>query len=511
MWAEKEKVQSKIVEKKKVEPEKVESNIVEEKKVEPSKNENVFKDWLTLKCRNKGTQHGYAGSILIFLQAIYGKEKYPNSEVNYNPTEKEKEERIAKLNDAVVDYLNEKRDFAHDFNVFIKYLNDNAFAPKTTHARVSMVKKFFSRQGLELTEQEWEDFRELLAPNKARTQDKILTKEQMRKVLPHLREYMRALALFLVSTGARVGETLQLKMEDLELDHDPPQVNIRPQYTKKEVGGRIMWFTPEAKEALIEWFKIKDSLRKKTGEPFPKDMVFGFKKGNAEMLWLLALKDAGLDQRDNSTKERQHLYHIYTLRKFFKTNMTYIAKLPTNVVDGWMGHSAYLSEAYDRPQGIGADELYKKHMDVVTIYAGGDEAELKQFRDKLEVIEKENKQKADELSKVDELLDKMGVPNHRPREERLLEFAKMYLASQTESSQPPKSEVPNPIQVTQTMPIVKDSEPQEPKRVVIVDNVTFASNCLRHCKTFDQVEACRQCHSVFLYDYYEKCNSPYKH
>ena len=58
--------------------------------------------------------------------------------------------------------------------------------------------------------------------------------------------------LFRVSSGARIGEILQLKKEDFDLEADPPRVHIRDKITKGGTGGRIAYFSYETRDAIKE-------------------------------------------------------------------------------------------------------------------------------------------------------------------------------------------------------------------------------------------------------------------
>jgi len=410
----------------------------------------VVTDWVNKKCRTKTTKQAYYNSLLRFLKAIYGEKAFPKfkSGGNFKPSELQKKvnKRHKIVDDGIQRYLDEDRNFLEDFNNYILWMNKEKYAPKSIHATLSMVKKFFSRHGHKLTDEEWEDLQVLLAPNKPRTQDKTLTKEQLKSVLNHLGLSMRALILFLASTGARIGETLQLKVTDINLDLDPPEVTIRPQYTKKEVGGRVIWFSYEARDAIREWLKAKVDRKKKTGEPFPKDIIFGFAFGTATRMWHIALEKAGLDQRDPSTKHRFYVYHIHTLRKFFNTQLI-MDGVHDNIIQAWMGHSKYLAEAYDRFTQEQLAKMYRDHMDAVSVYGSGSTSK---FMKKLEAIEKDVKHKDEELSKVREMLDKLGIPNDRPLEDRLLiGFSKLaeikQPAPKEPSSEEPKRESPSPI------------------------------------------------------------------
>lgn len=398
----------------------------------------IVDDWLNKNFRVQSTKKSYISSFLLFCKSVY-KDEIPQDSFDID------------YNNYVSRYLNEQRNFKDDFKAFILYLSDNGYAPSYIHTKVAKIRKFFSRHGHRVDEEEWDDIKKGLMPaNVIVTKDKILTKDQCKMVLTHLSVLGKAMFLFLLATGCRIGETIQLKVDDFDMEHDPPTINIRAQYTKGGVGGRTMWFTYETKNAILEWWKVKDERQKRGGQgEFGKDLAFGVTAQAYRHMFYEALDKAGLGKRDPSTKTKIRIYHVHTTRKFFKTNMTYVAKLPTNVVDGWMGHKAYLGEAYDRPEGIEADQLYKKHMEAVTIYG----SMPSDFAQKLEAMEKESKAKDDELRKVDEMLDKLGIDNDRSREERLLEYFR--ITQTRETTQPTKTELPTIPRETKSSEVSK--------------------------------------------------------
>jgi len=394
----------------------------------PSKKMGTLEEWLENNFRVEETKRNYRKTLLVFVKAIYGKDKYDS---------------IQKVNDGVEQYLNEPRTFLEDFKKFVRYMNSEKYAASSIHNTCTAVKKFFDRQGLEIAKRDWDDMKTSLLPiNVTATQDDILTKEQLRSVLNHMSISGKAVALFLLSTGARIGETMKLRIEDLDLDADPPQVNIRPQYTKKGVGGRVIWMSYEARDALKEWLKVKDLRRKRgTNKPFPKDMVFGFEAQNFRVMWKRALRRTGLDKKDSTTGYL--IYHIHTLRKFFSTQMSE-ATVQESVIHAWMGHKGYLDSAYKRYTKEKLAQMYRDHMDAISIYGSGVSSE---FTKKLEEIESQVKEKDAELQMVHETLDKLGIPNDRPLEQRLLEYFKVMQTKQT--SQPSIIEAATPTQTVQ--------------------------------------------------------------
>jgi len=391
-------------------------------KIVTEKKTKILTEWLENNFRNKGTKEQYKVALLNFLQSFYSENEYTS---------------INQTDEGVGRYLKEKeRNFLDDLKKMVRFMDSKGYAPSTINGTVTVVRVFFEEHGHEIPKKEWKQLRRLLPTSAAITQDKILTKEQMRRVLAHLPINGRAIAFFLLSSGSRTGETLQLKKENLDLDADPPEASFRATTTKKGVGGRTVFMSYEARDAVKEWLALKDS-RFKTGGygKYAKDLVFGSSGRGFQAMWNLALKKASLALRDSETKI--HVYHVHTLRKFFETNMS-LAGVPNDIYEAWMGHTGYLGGAYKRYSKEQTAKIYKDHMNAVTIYGSSIDSE---FMKKLNAVEEEVKTKDAELSKVNEMLDKLGIPNDRPLEQRLLEYFRITQTRQIENtSQPIKSE-----------------------------------------------------------------------
>jgi len=216
--------------------------------------------------------------------------------------------------------------------------------------------------------------------SRARTEEAELTREVLRKILTHADAKGRALFLLLASSGMRIGEALQLRLDDVDLNTDPPTVTVRGEYTKS--GDKYVTFmTAEAKEALVEWLKIRgDYLKtsrcrgrglgriKNLGDP----RVFPFSKYVAEQMWRNAIRKAEMAERDKFTN--RHKLHIHMLRKFFLSQ----AKLavPETVAEAWAGHSGYLDDAYRRYSMEQMRRLYKKAEPYLLVAVPKDIAEI---------------------------------------------------------------------------------------------------------------------------------------
>lgn len=343
-------------------------------------------DWLEDNYPNKRTRFNYYHSLKVWIIFIYGEDSVSISKdqrflSHREKLRRDKEKRINKIEEGIERYFSEldDRDFTVDFKRFIQWMRKNEYANTTTRNRIRTLKYFFARQKdlrCKIDDDDWAQIKRTLLPKSTRpqTKDDILTKEQLKTVLQYLSIHGRAMALFLLSTGARIGEACQLMMSDINLDSDPPMVDIKNKYTKAEVGGRIMWFSHEARDAIREWHFTRKNIDKSGPEPGPFDekSVFNYRIRAFNFHWITTLHRADrgrippvLAKRDNSTKKKIHVYHTHTLRKFFRTRMG-SAGVPDMNVHAWMGHKAYLSKAYDRPDEMA--ELYKEHMDVVTVH-----------------------------------------------------------------------------------------------------------------------------------------------
>jgi len=187
--------------------------------------------------------------------------------------------------------------------------------------------------------------------------DEPPTHEELRHILSCLDEEGKALVLFLASTGSRVGEALRLKVDDLELDDDPPQAWIEPGMGT----GRLVGMTYEARDALRDWLKIKPGKKKPGDKGYSEDKVFDITSRTAHRMWSKALAEAGLKKE----------YRLHSLRRFFRSNIA--RSLDLNLVDSLMGHKGYLDSAYRRMRHEDIMAEYKKAMGNLSLFTGDKE------------------------------------------------------------------------------------------------------------------------------------------
>ena len=295
----------------------------------------------------RNTKGVYRAGIFDFLDFIYGRVRKGK-----RATKKEMEE-YERLADK---YFEEERDHFDDLLKFIAHMNGGP--PIGQKAKIAGVKEFLSYYGVEFTQRQLKQLSTKMPKGKtARTAEKDVDTDTLRKILAHADLKLKALVLTLASSGMRIGEALQIKLEDVDLSKTPAEIVVRGEYTKSG-DTRTVFISREAKEALKEWLKIRENYLKSAKnrnkglvdkaeakeKPIEDNRLFPFSDRNVREMWERALKKAGLRNKDNSTGRSQ--IRIHALRKFFRSQLALAC--PVDIVEALMGHEGYLTEAYRR-------------------------------------------------------------------------------------------------------------------------------------------------------------------
>jgi len=223
---------------------------------------------------------------------------------------------------------------------------------------LSAIRSFLSENDINLPESFWRRLRRRRPSAKPVTRDVAPTKEELKKIIIRMPLPFKCLSLLLASSGMRIGEAVQIRTSDVNLDSDPVEIYLRPEYTKTG-EGRYVFISSEAKEMLLEYLK----------ERKPKDRIFPFGKENFRRAWNLATRKAGLSEKDERTQ--RYLLHPHSLRKFFRTQLATV--IPLDVVECLMGHSGYLTQSYRRYRKEELAEFYKKGEYALTIFTNAEE------------------------------------------------------------------------------------------------------------------------------------------
>jgi len=266
-----------------------------------------------------------------------------------------------------------RRNYKEDVENF--YVSIKERPPKSVKLILSTVKSFLIENDVELPEKFWRRLRKRIKGNRALTIDKIPSNLELRKILMHMPIQGKALFSSLSSSGMRIGECLQLTLNDIDLGQNPVKINLRGEYTKSG-SPRIAFVSGEAKTFLEEWLKVrsqylkaatrKSHLYKKSVED-PR--LFPFESVTAYLIWKGAVKKAGLLEKDQHTN--RYTLHPHVLRKFFRTRMATL--IPVDVTEALMGHEGYLTDVYRRYSQEDLAKFYLKGESSLTLFSDAKE------------------------------------------------------------------------------------------------------------------------------------------
>jgi len=308
---------------------------------------------------------------------------------------------IESLDAQAEQYFSENRDFKRDVEAYLSSIENQA--PKTVKVKISAVRVFLSENDIEFKQKFWRKLRRKVKGTRARTKDRSPTYSELRRILSHMPIQGKALSLVLESSGMRIGEALQLNMDEVKLNVKPCKIWLRGEITKSG-EPRLTFISREAVETLEEWLKVrqqylkfacqKSNLYKKN----PDDpRLFPFTSGTAYFMWNSALERAKLLERDTSTNRATIHYHV--LRKVFRSQLGLV--IPFDIVEALMGHEGYLQDVYKKypnPEETLA-KYYVKGEHALLVFAESEEVtkirgeiekDKTELQDTLNLVMKEN-------------------------------------------------------------------------------------------------------------------------
>ena len=302
------------------------------------------------------TGANYRGTYRTFLVTVTGCEK--------------KAVWKDQLEEKLDQYFAQKRDCQSDVEQFFAAIRNRA--PLGVSVSISKVKTLLSENGVELPARFWKSVYRRIKGNQARTMDRIPSNQELKSVLMNMSIQGRALFSLLASSGMRIGEALQLRVNDLDLGKNPVQVSIRGEYTKSG-NPRTSFASLETKEFLEKWLPQRGAyiasssnlaLSLKKAKDATDSRVFPFSATVGREMWTNAVRKAGLYAEDPTTKRTT--LHPHVLRKFFRTRM---GAINVDLTEAMMGHEGYLTSAYRRYTIEDQARFYKDNEHVLAAFS----------------------------------------------------------------------------------------------------------------------------------------------
>ena len=175
------------------------------------------------------------------------------------------------------------------------------------------------------------------------------TRGELRRILLAAPPNWRAFFSFLSATGVRPSEALVLRMGDLSphpydaAEADEVIAVTVPATIAKKDFSYTTFAHPECARLLAEHLKILESRGYGVEDPDfplffnPRSRSGFYRVNTAEVSWNKLLRKLGLDDRVVYPGRAYYVRRLYTLRKFFRTNLE-AAGVPYGAVEAMLGH-----------------------------------------------------------------------------------------------------------------------------------------------------------------------------
>jgi integrase/recombinase XerD len=188
-----------------------------------------------------------------------------------------------------------------DIESFIEHEQDRGMSPASVHGRLGSVKAFLRFLMEEGTVRE-EVLSKRLAVKLPESLPRAIDPEDIKALLSVIdKTRNRAMVLTLLRTGMRIGELLALRIQDVDLREQRVLVHE----INKTGVGRVVYFSADAKAALIAWIKKKD----------PREDVFFYGRAHESLTYSAVramfgryLKKAGLLGKGYTLHSLRHTF-----------------------------------------------------------------------------------------------------------------------------------------------------------------------------------------------------------
>jgi integrase len=214
---------------------------------------------------------------------------------------------------------------------FVSWL-DKDHSASTTITYLCFAKKALKHLGAKIGNEEFKD--RVTLPKKRPFQDDKVTKDQIRRIILGLHHSgLKVLLMLMKDTQARPAELLSLQLCDLNLNHEPPYLNIPAERAKNDIP-REVFFTPETREMLMSFIKKKERQQGQflflNENINPQDELAVQKRiktvhGDMKAAFRKLMSGPGFEDMNERVRQRgclpRYKLHIYSFKKFAFTVM----------------------------------------------------------------------------------------------------------------------------------------------------------------------------------------------
>ncbi len=243
------------------------------------------------------------------------------------------------------------------FQEFVIYLDKAGKKPSSIKIFVMGPKGFIKYCGIKMYN---EDFKMVVKlPKRVRQREEPLTKEIIHRLLNTVPAKLRTIILVTSSSGMRIGETIQLKLSDIDFDSKPTRIRIRGDTTKTR-ESRETFLTAEATNSLKDYLTRYFGWKENESDNLQDLVIFGrtsksrkplderkttFQKSNSSVLTNSLRKHLeNIPELSKFNENGRLMVHFHAFRKYFRTVVG--NAVGRDYAEALMGHHFYLDTYY---------------------------------------------------------------------------------------------------------------------------------------------------------------------
>jgi len=272
-----------------------------------------------------------------------------NFNATYQSFEKFCQEKYDRAAEEIIQEIPQEKDSEYDIlQAWINWLS-KSIIPSTIHTRFSSLMGYFHYRGIKMYK---EDIKQNISLPKIPKEEKHpLSLEEIRKIISEANFKKKSLYLTLLSSGMRVGETVQLKKKHFDTSDKRFMIKIPADLTKTK-KARTVFISKEASTAIRPLLKKIDD----DDQVFSKNKNPHYAVCAEEMTFKRILNNVGLVESYESSRTNKITMHSF--RAYFFTKA--VRKHDENYAHMMTGHGGYLMQ-YDR---LTDDEKFKMYLEL---------------------------------------------------------------------------------------------------------------------------------------------------
>jgi len=254
----------------------------------------------------------------------------------------------------------EEIDIYKVFSEFVVFLDSQKYKPKSITSRMTVVKGYLRNIGFRFSN---EDYKlRVKTPKVIRQREEPMTKELIIKLMRCLPSKLQTVILVLSSSGMRLGELVQLELQDIDFETTPTTITLRAETTKTR-AERETYLTTEATNSLKEylkrsfqWQEGKENFSLKDTKIFARtSKIINFKPKSKPKQPQHLLNESLLQnslryflnkspELNSKNQSGRKIVHFHAFRKYFRTTVGNICG--RDFAEELMGHGFYMDTYY---------------------------------------------------------------------------------------------------------------------------------------------------------------------